>query len=106
MAERRRHPRRTARLVLGIETDTRKDRAGLTQDVSPTGMSFRSPSRFDVGETVKLSFRDPQARQRQVEVYGKVVRTQLEPKQFIFRHVAAVSFQGHISALESFGGQL
>ena len=105
MDERRRYPRRTARLVLGIETDSRKDRAGLTRDVSPTGMAFRSPSRFDVGETIKVSFRDPEAKKRQVEVYGTVVRTQVEPKQFIFRHVAAVRFSGHITALESLGGQ-
>ena len=105
MDERRRYPRRTARLVLGIETDSRKDRAGLTRDVSPTGMAFRSPSRFDVGETIKVSFRDPEARQRQVEAYGTVVRTQVEPKQFIFRHVAAIRFNGHITALESLGGQ-
>jgi hypothetical protein len=104
MEDRRRYTRRTVRLVLGIETDSRKDRAGLTRDVSPTGMSFRSPSRFSVGETIKLKFRDPKARQRNVEVFGTVVRTQVEPKQFIFRHLAAVSFKGHIAVLEDVGG--
>ena len=105
MEDRRRYPRRTARLVLGIETDSRKDRAGLTRDVSPSGMAFRSPSRFDVGETVKVRFRDPLSKQRHVEVFGTVVRTQVEPRQFIFRHIAAVRFNGHIAALESLGGQ-
>lgn len=100
MKERRRYPRQTARLVVGIETDERKDRAGLTQDVSPVGMSFRSPSRFDLGETIKLRFRDPHKDDRSVEVYGTVVRTRTEPEHYLFQHVAAVRFAGHVGALE------
>ena len=106
MDERRQYARRNARLVLGIVSDDQKDRAGLTRDVSPTGMAFRSPSRFTVGDVLKLRFRDPLVAQRQVEVFGTVVRTATEPKQFIFRHVAAVHFEGHIEALQRVGGQL
>jgi len=98
--ERRRYPRQTARLVVGIETDARKDRAGLTQDVSPLGMSFRSPSRFEEGETIKLRFRDPHKQDRSVEVFGTVVRTRTEPQHYLFQHVAAVRFTGHVGALE------
>lgn len=67
--------------------------------MSPCGLSFRSPSKFNVGEVLKLRFRDPAEKNRSVEVYGTVVRVDRNNDHFLFRHNAAVQFQGEVVAL-------
>lgn len=97
--ERRRHRRQKARLVVGIDSDERSDRAGLTLDVSPAGALFRSSSHFEIGEVLKLRFRDPRERNRNLEVFGTVVHARIEPARSLFPNIAAVSFRQDITAL-------
>jgi len=99
MRERRRHSRRRARLVLGIDTDAKPNRAGLTIDVSPSGMSFRSTSRFTRGDVLKLRFRNPRTKADDVQVFGRVVHTRVEAKRTYFPNVVAVAFRGNVEAL-------
>jgi hypothetical protein len=90
MSERRNHVRHPANVVVAISTDERKDRVGVTSDVSATGTLVHSLSRFAVGERVSLMYRfngvESIAR-------GKIVRTGRDDRWMMFPNAAAVEFE-------------
>jgi hypothetical protein len=90
MTERRRHGRVTFERPVNICTDTRKDRAGMARDLSPTGILFYSRSAFAVGERVELLFRT----ERELKTTtGRVVRaSHIVNPNLVFPNATAVEF--------------
>ena len=84
---------------MNIDTDERQDRSGLTVDVSPSGALFRSASEFDVGDVLKLRFRDPRELDRDLEVFATVVHARVAPARSLFPNISAVSFRSDVAAL-------
>jgi len=75
--ERRRGPRVPLYKALEIDTDTRKNRIGVTRDASDRGLLLASPSRFELGEklTVRLLLSDGQCHVAK----GFVARVEVNP---------------------------
>jgi hypothetical protein len=90
MSERRTHERRPANVVVAVSTDERKDRVGVTSDVSATGLLLHSLSRFAVGERVSVLYRfngvESIAR-------GWVVRAGRDDRWQMFPNTSAVRFE-------------
>lgn len=93
-SERRRYPRNLLHAVVGIDTPRRKDRVGVTRNLSATGALFHSASAFDEGEVLSLVFRDPISETEQ-EVDAVVVRTDIDPPTIDthFPFLTAVRFE-------------
>ena len=90
MPERRKFERRAFDLPVSVSTDTRKDRAGMAHDLSPSGLSFRSRSRYALGEVVVLMFRMPTNVLKFTT--GRVVRAVVQDGANLFPHFTAVQF--------------
>lgn len=90
--ERRRFPRRRLSTPIGIDTERKRGRAGMTRDVSAGGILFHSRSTYQIGEEVELRFRPPGAEEER-QARGRVVRTweAASPDAF-FRYLTAVRF--------------
>lgn len=89
--ERRAHERKSLRTPIGIDAESRKDRAGITRNMSASGVLFHSPSRFSIGEELELYFRSRDGGEQRYT--GRVVRTGTDPDvHTIFPHVTAVAF--------------
>jgi hypothetical protein len=89
--ERRLFPRRRVLTPIGIDTEERKGRGGMTRDMSVGGVLFYTASRFKVGEEVEVSFRV--AGKEEITVRGVVVRVGRDPgSETVFNRVAAVRF--------------
>ena len=93
-SERRTYPRNRLHAVMGIETTSRKDRVGVTRNLSATGALFHSASVFEEGEILSLVFRDPISETDQT-VEAVVVRTDVDPPTVDshFPFLTAVRFQ-------------
>lgn len=57
MTERRRYMRYQAYLPVQIDTPDKPGRIGLSHDVSSSGMLIATPSRFEIGQRVDVTFR-------------------------------------------------
>lgn len=92
--ERRNYPRHMLHAVVGIDTTDRKDRVGVTRNLSATGALFHSASAFAEGETLSLMFRDPVSKEEQT-IAAVVVRTDVDPPSVDchFPHLTAVRFE-------------
>lgn len=92
-SDRRSYPRNLLHAVVGIDTTRRKDRVGVTRNLSATGALFHSASAFDEGEILSLVFRDPISETEQT-VTAVVVRTDVDPPSVDshFPHLTAVRF--------------
>jgi hypothetical protein len=88
--ERRTDVRHATNLVVSIHTEQRKDRVGITSDVSATGLLLHSLSRFQVGDRVHLVFQVGEAEQT---ASGRVVRAAKDARWELFPNVAAVRFE-------------
>jgi hypothetical protein len=89
MADKRRYERQGCAELVNINTETRKDRAGLVRDVSPGGVLVLSRSKFAVGERVELMMHLPKLGYRKAT--GRVVRSSLPPVvDAFFPHPAAI----------------
>ena len=91
MGERRRFARHPVKVAVSVTSINRRDRVGVTRDVSASGLLFHSVSEFQIGERVKVVFRPP--RSRLSSTLGLVVRTRHDPDNASpFRFVTAVVF--------------
>jgi hypothetical protein len=89
MADQRRYERQACAELVNINTETRKDRAGLVRDVSPGGVLLWSRSKFAVGERVELTMHLTRLGYRKAT--GRIVRSSLPPiLDAFFPHPAAV----------------
>jgi acetyltransferase-like isoleucine patch superfamily enzyme len=88
-AERRTAPRRTAHVALGLDTDDRKGRIGVSRDISMTGVLFASRSKFVPDETITVSVTALTG--DRISINGKVIRS--HPVDiYPWTHVTAVAF--------------
>ncbi len=88
---RRRHTRAPLKTPIGINTPNRKNRVGVTWNVSAGGVLFISASRFDLGEWIEVVIRTPRQAERWLN--GCVVRCWTEAgKHSLFTFIAAIKF--------------
>lgn len=89
MSDKRRYERQNCAELVNITTETRKDRAGLVRDVSPSGLLILSRSKFEVGERVELTMHLTRLGYRKTT--GRVVRSSMPPVyDAFFPHPAAI----------------
>ncbi len=92
-ATRRMFKRTPVYAAIGIDTEERKDRAGVTRNVSPGGLLFHSMSRFSLGERIRLTYRSHQTQEnRQIEARVVRVASDLPSSGSAFPHLCAVEF--------------
>ncbi len=74
----------------------RKERAGITRNVSAGGVLFHSASRFALGQHLELRFRAPLTApthmRSEIQLTGTVVRVATDARDTAFRHLTAVKF--------------
>ena len=78
--------------AIGIDTDEREGRAGITRNVSERGLLFHSMSRFALGEKLELVYRSPNTRQ-DTRLPARVVRVASDLGDTSFPHLTAVEFE-------------
>ena len=101
MHEKRNKVRREATVVMTIDAGERKNRAGVTRNVSTCGALFQSASRFAVGEHLTVRFRGKgQSEDEQIMATGRVVRADKRPRGVPLRHVIAVQFDDTIEEMD------
>jgi hypothetical protein len=95
-SERRRHPRHDIRTPIGIDSLTRKDRVGITRNLSESGVLFLTASRFEIGESLNMVLRLRRGIDERVS--GTVVRSQRKlGVHDLFTNIVAVEFHEPLS---------
>jgi hypothetical protein len=74
--DRRQRPRTAAVLAVGLESDTKGGRHGVTRDLSPKGLLIVTPSHFAKGDRLKIKVH---AGDGGVDVVGRVTRVDENP---------------------------
>lgn len=95
VTDRRNHPRFDVCLPLRVDAVARENRLAVTRDASAQGVLVGTPSRFHVGETLKLTFRGPDATSDPRVVRGEVIRVWPNDgsQNQIWRYLAAIRFE-------------
>lgn len=96
--ERRSHPRQDLNVPLRIDTETRRDRFGITRNVSVRGVQFHSPSAFTVGDRIEVSLYGLGLECSNARTAGTVVRVERntwDPRS-AFPHITAVALDADI----------
>jgi hypothetical protein len=91
-----RAPRVELHTAVAIDAANRKERSGMSRNISRTGMLFHSGSQFAVGEKLSLRFQMGTAVEGQENfISATVVRAESEPvsKHNFLRFVTAVHFE-------------
>lgn len=90
--ERRDHPRRQLNVPLRIDAGSRKDRFGITRNISVRGLQFHSPSAFEVGDRLDLAIYGIGSPEVDAATTGTVVRVERNTwdPQSVFPHITAV----------------
>ena len=96
---RRAFRRRQLYAAVGIDSAERKDRAGVTRNISAGGVLFHSPSQFRLGEELELRIRSPIGTALDRRVKGVVVRVATDTPDTAFPHLTAVAFQEPLEEL-------
>jgi hypothetical protein len=74
--DRRTEPRLAAVLAVGLDSETKGGRHGVTRDLSAKGLLVVTPSRFTKGDRLKIKVH---AGDRGVDVFGRVTRVDENP---------------------------
>lgn len=99
-SDRRRYPRKRISVPVNVSTRERRDRVGMTRDMSVTGLQFHSLSRFVVGEQIVVTFALGEGPQLGV-AQGQVVRTTVDDSpESMFRYCTAIQFEAPLLDLE------
>jgi hypothetical protein len=93
MSERRRAPRREFVVPVQIDAPEKKDRVGMVQNASETGMLIGTPSRFEVGQSVELTFKPTLEAVAWTCVRGRIVRADLDNARGLFRRLIAIELE-------------
>ncbi len=96
--ERRKYQRLQMNVPLRIDTDTRRDRFGITRNVSSRGVQFHSPSAFAVGDRLEVSLFGLGLECADTRTCGTVVRVERntwDPRS-AFPHITAVALDADI----------
>lgn len=101
--ERRASRRHNVWFPIQVDADTRENRLAICHDCSVTGVLLRTPSRFQPGERVKITFRVRKAQHAPVETTGEVVRVnETQTDGFTWwPRLVAIRFDQAIPELES-----
>jgi hypothetical protein len=75
--ERREVPRTAAVLAVGLASDSKPGRHGVTRDLSPRGLLIVTPSHFVKGERISITVHAGGA--SAVDVHGRVIRVDENP---------------------------
>ena len=98
MSERRRYERKPVTVPVNVSTRIRRDRVGVTRDLSASGVLFHSVSKFEPGENVVLMFK---VNKRHGSTTGRVVRSVANDNaDTVFRYLTAVCFDAPLLDLE------
>ena len=91
--------RHSAMTALSIDDEERVQRAGVTVNLSASGMLFRSQEPLAIGTPVQLSFPSPRVDGESVRVTGVVVRDagHMDYRDTLFPHLAAVQFNERLA---------
>lgn len=92
MHDRRRHAREEAFFPVQIDSTEKADRVGMVRNRSDSGLLIGTPSRFSVGEKLRLTFA-PEPGQTRRAVVGRVVRTGIDDEADLFRQLIGVELQ-------------
>ena len=96
MEYRRRHARRTIRFPLALETPAKRGRVGVARDVSVSGMLLGTPSRYQLGQRIRVRFR-PRADGPTFEIPGTVVRSEKNPDGDWLSRLVAIAFDRDVA---------
>jgi hypothetical protein len=99
MDEKRRHPRYRVSFPVRIDGSEKRDRIGVSFNVSACGMLLSTRSQFDVGQPVELTFRVGKSGTER-HVRGRVVRLAESWEHFFPRRVA-VAFDDAMQELDA-----
>ncbi|HEY4181275.1 MAG TPA: PilZ domain-containing protein [Kofleriaceae bacterium] len=98
MSDRRRYERHPVNVPVNVSTTVRRDRVGVTRDLSASGVLFHSISKFAPGERVVVYFKHNHKRGTTA---GYVVRAELdETTDGMFRFLTAVRFDAPLLDLD------
>ena len=91
---RRSEQRKPFHTAIGIDAEGRESRAGMTRNISRTGLSFHSASAFSPGDRLELLLQPPDSEELR-RVRALVVHTRVEPPEIgaILKHVTAVKLE-------------
>jgi len=96
--DRRRFERHPIHVPVNVNTPARRDRVGMIRDLSASGISFHSLSKFEIGERLALMFR---IANRSGSTAGQVVRATTDDNpDCVFRFVTAVRFDAPLLDLD------
>ncbi|MFO0741208.1 MAG: PilZ domain-containing protein [Labilithrix sp.] len=74
--DRREKPRTPAVLAVGLASEVKAGRHGVTRDLSSTGLLIVTPSHFTKGDTLKITVHTGE---KSVDVEGRVARVDENP---------------------------
>jgi hypothetical protein len=96
--ERRCHTRRKINVPLRIDTDDRKDRFGITRNISIKGVQFHSPSAFSLGDRLDISLYGLGSSTVDARSMGTVVRVERNTwdPMSVFPHITSVQLDAEI----------
>ena len=99
MGERRSSDRHKAFFPVAMDSSTRKDRIAMSRNASSSGVLIGSPSKFEVGERLTMTFRILPAGPMYAGIVGRVVRVEesKNDEDPMWRHIMAVEFESPLS---------
>ncbi|MBK7585172.1 MAG: PilZ domain-containing protein [Myxococcales bacterium] len=96
MTHSRRHLRHPVRFPVAIESPAKPGRVGVVRNVSQCGVLMGTPSRYTVGQRVRLRFRT-RGDGPQFELPATVVRIDRDPTGDWLSRLIAVEFDREVS---------
>ena len=89
-----------------IDSAERKQRLGVTRDVSKSGARFLSNSKFAIGEKLEVTFYVSSASNSSRKVQGEVVRLEALPPGLQWRYAMALRFEDSMPEAEEVFAEL
>ncbi|MGC4117683.1 MAG: PilZ domain-containing protein [Myxococcales bacterium] len=99
-SNRRRADRRIVVVPVQIDSSERKERLGVTRDVSHSGTLFLSNSKFAIGEKLQVTFFVSSESQTGHKTEGEVVRVEQLSSGLQWRYAMALRFNKPLPAAD------
>jgi hypothetical protein len=103
---RRRSLRHLVVVPVQVDSAERKERLGVTRDVSGSGARFLSNSKFAVGERLQVTFYLSSKPDASKKRQGEVVRVEALPAGLQWRYAMAVRFDESMAEADEVFGEL
>ncbi len=101
-SNRRRAQRHVVVVPVQIDSDQRKERLGVTRDVSDSGTMLLSNSKFTVGEKLELTFYVTSNPQDVKKTVGEVIRVEQLQSGLQWRYAMALAFKSPLPEVQVF----